>query len=409
MINVKEIRKDFPMLDDNKMMQGHKLVYFDTSATSLKPRCVIDAMNDYYCNYTSNVHRGDYDLAAKADNNYEATREIVAKFLNAKKDNIVFTSGTTASLNLVAFGYALRNLTKDDEIILNELEHASNLLPWYKVAEKVGAKLVFAPISENGNINAKSIESVITNKTKLISVAYVGNVLGQENDVKEIIKVAHQHDIVVCVDAAQAAPHKKIDVVDLDCDFLAFSGHKMCGPTGIGVLYGKGEVLSKMDSLSYGGGMNVKFNTCSMQLRKYPYVFEGGTPAVAEVIGLGAAIKYLESIGMENIEAYEHELKEYAIKKLSELDNVDVYNPTTKSGIIDFNIKNVFCQDAGSFFNSKGIAVRSGHHCAKLLPEYLNVIGTVRASLYFYNTKEEIDEFVETCKHGEDFLDAIFK
>ena len=409
MINIKKIRKDFPMLD-NVMMQGHKLVYFDSAATSLKPTCVIKAMEEYYTSYTSNVHRGDYDLAALTDKNYEGTRKVVADFINCKVSEVVFTSGTTAAINLVAFGYVLKYLDKDDEIIINEAEHASNILPWYEVAKRKEAKIVFAPLNDEGKVTLENIKKVVTSKTKFISIAYVSNVLGVANEVKEIIEFAHQNNIVVFVDAAQAAPHKKVDVKELDCDFLAFSAHKMCGPTGIGVLYGKYEMLDKTDSLLLGGGMNAKFDNCqNVLLKKPPYKFEGGTPAIAEVIGFKKAIEYLSDIGMDNIEQYEKELKQYAINKLNGLDNVIVYNANNDSGIITFNIKDVFCQDAGTFFNSKGIAVRSGHHCAKLLPNHLHVIGTVRASLYFYNTKEEIDEFVEVCKHGGDFLDAFFK
>ena len=409
MLDVSKIRKDFPMLD-NKVMQGHPLVYFDSAATSLKPRVVIEAMTDYYYNFNSNVHRGDYDIAAKADVCYENARKTVAKFINCSEKEVVFTSGTTQAINLVAIGYALNNLSKDDEIILNEAEHASNILPWYEVANKIGVKIVFAPLNDEGVVTQKAIESVITNNTKIISLAYVSNVLGNTNEVEKIISLAHQKGIVVVVDAAQAVPHMKVDVKALDCDFLAFSAHKMCGPTGIGVLYGKYDLLLKTSSIMFGGGMNAKFDNCqNMLLKKPPYRFEGGTPAIAEVIGFAKAIEYLLDIGMENIHEYEKELKKYAIEQLNKLDNVIIYNANNDSGIITFNIKDVFCQDAGSFFNSKGIAVRSGHHCAKLLPNHLNVVGTVRASLYFYNTKEEIDVFVEVCKHGGDFLDAFFK
>ena len=409
MFDVSKIRKDFPMLD-NKIMQGHPLVYFDSAATSLKPKCVIEAMNDYYFNYNSNVHRGDYDIAAKADSTYEMAREKIASFINASNKEVIFTSGTTASLNLVALGYGLNNLKENDEIILNEAEHASNILPWYELADRLKLKIKFAPLHDKGQVTVDAIASTITENTKLISIAYVSNVLGSVNEVKEIIKLAHQKNIVVVVDAAQAVPHMKVDVKELDCDFLAYTAHKMCGPTGIGILYGKYDLLLKTSSISYGGGMNAKFDNCqNMLLKKPPYRFEGGTPAIAEVIGFARAIDYLNEIGMDNIHNYEKEIKEYAVKRLKELDNVIIYNDSNESGIITFNIKDVFCQDAGTFFNSKGIAVRSGHHCAKLLPNHLHVIGTVRASLYFYNTKEEIDIFVETCKHGGDFLDAFFK
>lgn len=404
-----KIRDAFPMLQ-GKTMQGNPFIYFDSAATSLKPNCVIQAIADYYQNYCANVHRGDYDIAAKADQHYENARLEVANFIHANENEIVFTSGTTQSLNLVALGYALNHLQEDDEIILNETEHASNLLPWYEVARKRKAKIVFAPVSEPGIIKPETIEKMINEKTKIISIAHISNVLGYENDVKSIIKIAHQHHVIVCVDAAQSVPHQKIDVKDMDCDFLAFSGHKMCGPTGIGVLYGKYELLEKTDSIQYGGGMNSKFDHClNVLYKKPPFKFEGGTPNIDGAIGLAAAIRYLNSIGMDQIAIYEKELKSYAIEKLKKLDNIEIYNASSTSAIITFNIKGVFCQDAGSFFNYKGIAVRSGHHCAKLLPDIINTIGTVRASLYFYNTKEEIDRFVEVCKNGGDFLDAFFK
>ena len=409
MLDVKKIRNDFPMLD-NKVMQGHPLVYFDSAATSLKPKCVIEAMTDYYYNYNSNVHRGDYDIAALADKTYEQAREVIAKFINAQTKEVIFTSGTTQSINLVAFGYALKHLNEGDEIIINEAEHASNILPWYEIANKKNLTVKFAPLNEDGQVTVEALKQTITEKTKLISIAYVSNVLGSVNNIKEICKFAHLHNIVVVCDAAQAIPHMKVDVVDLDCDFLAFSSHKMCGPTGIGVLYGKYSLLLETDSMNLGGGMNAKFDNCqNMLLKKPPYKFEGGTPAIAEVIGFKKAVEYLSEIGMDNIHEYEKQLKQYALDKLSKLDNVIVYNQNNDSGIITFNIKDVFCQDAGSFFNSKGIALRSGHHCAKLLPSHLKVIGTVRASMYFYNTKEEIDVFVEACKNGGDFLDAFFK
>lgn len=408
-MDIEKIRKDFPMLN-NHFMQGKPLIYFDNAATSLKPKCVIDAMDDYYNNFTSNVHRGDYDLAFKTDSLYEKARKDIALFINANENEIVFTSGTTQSLNLVAFGFALNMLHENDEIILNIAEHASNVLPWYEIAKKVNAKIVMAPLNEKGYVTLENIQKVVTKNTKIISIAHVSNVLGFENEIDAITLFAHQNNIIVVLDGAQSVPHKKIDVKKLDVDFLAFSSHKMCGPTGIGILYGKYDLLSKMTSLQYGGGMNSKFDSCQNVLyKKPPYIFEGGTPPIAEVIGFAAAINYLSSIGMENIEQREKKLKEYAVNKLKDLDNIILYNASATSGIITFNIKDVFCQDAGSYFNYQGIALRSGHHCAKMLPDFLHVVGTVRASLYFYNTYEEIDKFVEVCKHGGEFLDAIFK
>ena len=408
-MDVKSIRQDFQMLN-NKTMQGKPLVYFDNAATSLKPNCVVDAIVDYYHNYTSNVHRGDYDLSAKADKEYEEARKVVAKFINAEVNEVVFTSGTTASINIIAHGFATSLLKEGDEILLNEAEHASNILPWYDIAKQTKAVVKYIPLDEHGKVTVENFVKTITPKTKIISIAHISNVLGFEVDIKQIVKEAHRHNIIVVVDGAQSAPHIKIDVKYLDCDFFVFSGHKMCGPSGIGVLYGKYELLNQTSATILGGGMNAKFDSCgNILLKKPPHKFEGGTPAIEAAIGLKAAIRYLENIGMENIAAYEKELKDYAISKLTKLDNVIIYNKTATSGIVTFNIKDVFCQDAGTYFNSKGIAVRSGHHCAKILPNYLHVNGTVRASFYFYNTKEEIDVFVDACKNGGDFLDAFFK
>lgn len=408
-MDILKIRKDFKMLDHH-MMQGHPLIYFDNAATSLKPQCVLEAIQAYYQNYTSNVHRGDYDLSVQADRAYESARETVAAFIHATPKEIVFTSGTTASLNLVAFGYGLTHLNENDEILLNEAEHASNILPWYEVAKKTKAVIKYIPLDQDGKVTKEAFLKTLTEHTKIVALAHVSNVLGCQNEVKEIIQEAHQRNIIVVVDGAQSAPHIPIDVKDLDCDFFAFSGHKMCGPTGIGVLYGKYALLEETSSTLLGGGMNAKFDECgNILFKKPPFKFEGGTPPIEGAIGLKAAILYLQKIGMKQIEEYEKSLKQYAIEKLKSLDNVIIYNEHTTSGILTFNIKNVFCQDAGSYFNSKGIAVRSGHHCAKILPYYLKVNGTVRASYYFYNTKEEIDVFVEACKHGGDFLDAFFK
>lgn len=408
-MDVYKIRQDFPMLNHVKM-QGNPLIYFDNAATTLKPKCVIEAVENYYQNYTANVHRGDYDLSAKVDQEYEKTRKIVADFIHAEEKEIVFTSGTTASLNMIAKGYALKYLQEEDEIILNEAEHASNILPWYDVCQHTKAKIIYAPLDDEGKVTVDNLKKVITNKTKIISIAQISNVLGIENDIQQICDFAHQKGILVVVDAAQSAPHMKINVKQLDCDFLVFGAHKMCGPSGIGVLYGKYSLLEKTDSSLLGGGMNARFDACgNILLKKPPYKFEGGTPNIEGVLGFQAALLYLQKIGMEQIHQYELELKKYAIQQLEKLDNVILYNKNAPSGIITFNIKDVFCQDAGSYFNYKGIALRSGHHCAKILPNYLHVNGTVRASLYFYNTKEEIDVFVEACKNGGDFLDAFFR
>ena len=390
-------------------MQGHPLVYLDNAATTFKPKAVIDAMVEYYSEYCANAHRGDYDLTHIVDTKFDEARETVARFINAERREVVFTSGTSMSLNMVAYGYGAKYIKKGDEILLTQAEHASNVLPWFKVAEMTGATIGYVPLDHEGRLTPESLEKVITNKTKVVSVAHVTNVLGFTVDVKALAKIAHAHGAIIVVDGAQSVPHIKTDVKDLDCDFLAFSGHKMCGPTGIGVLYGKYDLLVKTDPFMTGGGMNARFDMCGeVAYMQPPIKFEAGTQNIDGVLGLAAAIKYLESIGMENIVAHEHELRRYAIEKLKKLDNIIIYNENAEAGIITFNIKGVFGQDAATFLNSKGIAVRSGNHCAKILLTFLKTSNTLRASFYLYNTKEEVDAFVEACKKGGDFLDAYF-
>lgn len=408
MINIEKIRSDFPMLKGKKM-QGKDLIYFDNAATTFKPLCVLNALSGYYLDYTANAHRADYDLSYKVDTQYEASRENVAKFINADKDEIVFTSNDTLALNMIVYGLGKTVLNSGDEVILNEAEHASNLLPWMRLKQELGIIIKYASIDEKGRITLDSIKEVVTPRTKVIAIAHISNVLGHVADIKSITKFAHERDIIVIVDGAQSVAHIKVDVKDLDCDFFTFSGHKMCGPTGIGVLYGKHEWLDKIPPLVLGGGMNtnINLNGC-FSYKRVPFKFEAGTPLIEGAIGLSEAVNYLFEIGMDNIHNYEVMLKEYAIKKLKGLDNVIIYNEDSDSGIITFNLKNVFAQDAASFFNYHGIAVRSGEHCAKILTDYLQAPATVRASFYFYNTKEEIDKFVEVCKKGDDFLDVYF-
>lgn len=407
MFDIEAIRREFPML--NQKMQGHNLVYFDNGATSLKPKCVIDSIVDYYSNFSANAHRGDYDIAHKVDEEFDRVRHKVANFINCEDNEVIFTSGCSMSLNMVAFGYGIKHLKEDDVVLITEAEHASNVLPWYRVSEITKCKVEFIPLDEEGKLTVDNLKKVLTTKVKIVSLAYITNVLGYDFDIKEFSKLIHDNGSIFVVDGAQSVPHMKTDVKDIDADFLAFSGHKMCGPTGIGVLYGKYSLLSQMDAFITGGGMNTTFDMCGNIGYQYPPTkFEAGTPAIAEIIGLGAAIDFLESIGMDEIEKRERELKEYAIKKLKEVDIVKLYNASSKSGIITFNIDGVFAQDTGSLMNSYGIAVRSGLHCAKILVNKLGVDATVRASLYFYNTFDEIDIFVEACKKGKDFLDAFF-
>lgn len=406
MIDYQKCLKDFPIL--NKTMQNHRLVYLDNAATTFKPIVVLDSIKDYYENYCANTHRGDYDIAHTADVKYDEARQIVADFIGADKNEVVFTAGASMSLNMIAYGYA-KFLHEGDEILITEAEHASNVLPWFTIAKEKGCIIRYIPLTKEGRLTIENVKKSITDKVKVIAVAQVTNVLGFTVDIKSIAKIAHEYGAILVCDGAQSIPHFKVDVKDLDCDFLAFSGHKMCGPTGIGVMYGKFNILKEMDPLMSGGGMNARFNMCGeVSLLLPPAKFEAGTQNIEGAIGLASAIKYLESIGMDNIENHEKELRKYAISKLKQLDNVILYNENAESGIITFNIKDVFAQDAATYFNSKGICVRSGQHCAKILINFLGTVATVRASIYFYNTFEDIDALVEACKKAGDFLDAYF-
>ena len=390
MFDVYKIRKDFPMLN-NKTQQGHPLVYLDNAATTFKPYKVIEACNNYYLNENANAHRGDYDLAYKVDSNIDKVRQTVANFINAKKEEIVFTSGTSMSINLIAFGYGMKYLTKDDEILLTEAEHASNVLPWFKVKEHTGCKINYIPLDKDGRLSIEGLKKVINKHTKIVAIAQISNVLAYLVDIKEISKICHEHGALLMVDGAQSVPHIKIDVKDLDCDFLSFSGHKLCGPTGIGVLYGKYNLLKLTDPFMTGGGNNARFDMCgNVAFLQPPEKFEAGTLNIEGIYGLGAAIEYLENIGMENIEKYEKELRNYAISKLKTLQNLIIYNEFAEGSIITINVKDVFAQDEASYLNSKGICVRSGEHCAKILHDFLKTVATVRISFSFYNTKEEI-------------------
>ena len=423
MVNCKDTRKDFPMLDGKTLMHGKPLIYFDNGATTLKPQCVIDAVCEYLSSYSGNAHRGDYDLSHQVDVAYEEAREVVQHFIHAKrKEEVVFTSGATDSLNLIANGYAKTHLKAGDEILLNVAEHASNTLPWFDVAEETGAVVKYIELDEEGRMTLENVKKAVTENTKKVARCFYAleqdradkkrypavNPIDSYSKYIEYPEYAHSKGIIVVADGAQSVPHIVTDVVRDDVDFLAFSGHKMCGPTGVGVLYGKYELLEKTKPTRFGGGSNSRYNSCGLvTLKEPPYKFEAGTPHIEGVIGLGAAVKYLQSIGMDNIRQRELELRHYAIEKMSQLDNVTVYNPNSE-GAIAFNIKDVFAQDAASLFNTYGIAVRAGEHCAKILDEFLKVRTTCRVSFYFYNTEEEIDQFIEACKKGDDFLDAFF-
>lgn len=408
MFNVQNIRKDFPILN-TKTNSGKDLVYFDNGATTFKPKCVIDKIRYCYEEMTANAHRGDYDLSHNVDVAFEESRETIAKFINAPKDCVVFSANDSASLNIVAYGIQESFIEEGDEIILNEGEHASNLLPWYRVADTKKAIIKYIPLDSEGKITPENLKKVITKKTKVISFAHVGNVLGYLIDAKRIIDIAHEHGALVVLDGAQSVPHIKIDVKELDVDFLTFSAHKMCGPTGLGIMYGKYELLEKMPPLLLGGGMNTRFyKDGQLYLKKPPYRFESGTQPIEAVIAFKEAIDYITSIGIENIHKYELKLREYALEKMKEVEDLIIYNANANTGIITLNIKNVFAQDLSTHLNSYGIATRSGQHCAKLLNEIIGTPSTVRVSFYFYNTFEEIDVLIAALKKGRDFLDVYF-
>ncbi len=410
MIDVQRIRNDFPMLHGKKM-QSHDLIYFDNAATTFKPKAVQKAVDYYYTDITCNAHRGDYDLSYTVDQAYEGARKRVAHFLNAKVNEIVFTSGTSEGLNMVAQGYGRKFLQEGDIVLTSESEHASCVLPWMKVCAERKATLAYMKLDESGHIDIAALRSQMNERVKVIALAMITNVLGYEAPIQKICALAHEYGAVVVVDGAQSVPHMPIDVRKLDCDFLAFSAHKMCGPTGTGVLYGKYDLLDRMDPLHLGGGSNARFDMCgNIRLKNPPFKFESGTPNIEGVLGLRAAIDYLDVIGMENIHAYELELHHYIVRELLKMDNITLYNPDAQSAIITFNIKDVFAQDAATFFNANGIAVRSGQHCAKLLVDRLNTSATIRASLYFYNTKAEADRFLDVCAKAnmQSCLDVYF-
>ena len=404
-----KIRNDFPMFKNKTQMQGHDLVFLDNASTTFKPQCVIDAMNYYNEHETANSARGDYDTMYHVYVKVEETRKLVAEFINADEDEIVFTSGDTASLNLVAFGYFANHLKKGDEILITVAEHASNTLPWYKLQETIGCKVKFIPLTKEGRLTVENVEKSITEKTKVIAVANVTNVLGFYTDMKPICDLAHKQNILVVCDGAQSVPHQKVDVKQLGLDFLGFSGHKMLGPTGIGVLFGRKELLSETQPIILGGGMNEVFEMDgSYVLHPAPAKLEAGTRNLQAIYGLNAAVKYIQNIGLENISKYEKELRAYAISKMKRIQDIIIYNENAEAAIISFNIKGVFAQDLATLLNSKGIAVRSGNHCAKNLKNQIHEIATVRASFYFYNTKEEVDALVDALKEGGNFLDAYF-
>ena len=407
-MTIHQIRRDFPIL--KKKFKGKTLAYFDNAATSLKPVPVIRAINHYYLDLPVNAGRGEYDLSFALEKEIEHARESVASFIHANPKEIIFTTGTTMGINMIAQSYAMNVLQKGDEIIITESEHAANVLPWYQVAEKTGAKVIIIDLDEHQRLTPSLLKPYLNSKTKIVSFADISNVLGTKSDVQSISQLVHDVGGLVIVDGAQSVPHFKTNVTDLDVDFLVFSGHKMLGPTGIGVLYGKYALLEKMKPFFTGGGMSLRYN--KRQEVKYapiPQIFEAGTQHWSGIIGLSAAIKYLNRVGFEFIHDQEIKLRDHALAGLKKISHIQIYNEKTDSAIIAFNIKGVNPQDAATYFNSQGIAVRSGQHCARNMVDYLKTEGTVRWSAYFYNTIEEVNRFLKAAENGRNFLDAYFQ
>jgi len=396
MMNQDEIIKDFPIL------KNRKIAYLDSGATTQKPAQVINAIDKFYENNNANPHRGAYSLSIEATEEYENTRTKIANFINAKhREEIIFSKNATESLNLIAYSYGMDNLSKDDEVVLSIMEHHSNLVPWQSVCKKTGAKLNYMYINDEFELSDEEIESKITDKTKIVGITHISNVLGTVNNVEKIIKYAHKKGAIVVVDSSQSIPHMKIDVQKLDCDFLVFSGHKMLAPLGIGVLYGKKELLNKMNPFLMGGDMIEYVYEQDTTYAPLPNKFEAGTQNVEGVIGLGAAIDYIENVGYDNINKIEDEIVSYAREKLLELDFITLYmtpNKDNHQGVISFNINGVHPHDVASILDNYGVCVRSGNHCAQPLMRFLGIDSTCRASFYFYNTKDDVDRLIEALK-----------
>ncbi|MCL9969809.1 cysteine desulfurase [Anoxybacillus kestanbolensis] len=406
-MNVKELRQLFPILD--QQVNGKSLVYLDSAATSQKPLPVIEAIDNYYRQYNSNVHRGVHTLGTKATDAYEGAREKVRRFIGAAStEEIIFTRGTTTAINLVAASYGRANVREGDEIVITYMEHHSNIIPWQQVAKQTGATLKYIPLQPDGTIRLEDVEQTVTPNTKIVAVMHVSNVLGTINSVKEIAQIAHKNGAVVVVDGAQSTPHMKVDVQDIDCDFYAFSGHKMCGPTGIGVLYGKKRLLEQMEPVEFGGEMIDFVGLYESTWKELPWKFEGGTPIIAGAIGLGAAIDFLEQVGLDHIAEHEHRLAQYALEQLATIDGLTIYGPKARAGLVTFNIDGVHPHDVATVLDAEGIAVRAGHHCAQPLMKWLNVTATARASFYLYNTEEEIDALVSALKKTKEYFSYVF-
>jgi cysteine desulfurase/selenocysteine lyase len=395
-IDVCKIREDFPIL--RRKVNGKPLIYFDNAATSQKPKAVIDAISDYYSNYNANIHRGIHKLAEDATLAYEEARDKISKFINARHtEEVIFVRNTTEAVNLVAYTWGRANVSKGDKIVLTIMEHHSNIVPWQLLAEERGARVEFIKVDEDGFLRQNEIHEMIDDRTKLVGMTHACNVLGTINPVRDIARTAHRYGALVLVDAAQSTPHMRVDIKDIDPDFLAFSAHKMMGPTGIGVLYGKKELLESMPPFLGGGEMIKEVHTTGASWKELPYKYEAGTPDIAGAIGFGAAVDCLNKIGMQAIREHEREITSYALTRMSGVNGVVIYgpkNPDKRVGVVSFNLGDIHAHDLASILDEEGIAIRSGHHCAQPLMEFLGVPATARASFYIYNTKEEVDMLI---------------
>lgn len=408
--DIAAIRRDFPILE--RTVRGKKLVYLDNAATSQKPRSVIDAISGYYETINANVHRGIHTLSDEATDAYEQARLKAARFIRARNArSVVFVRNTSEALNLVADAWARRNLQPGDEILLSRMEHHSNLIPWQMVARDTGAKLRFISLNMDGTMNLSNLDELINERTRLVSVSHMSNVLGTVNPVRQLADAAHARGALMVVDGAQSVPHMPVDVGELDCDFLAFSGHKMLAPTGIGVLYGRESILDAMEPYQGGGNMIREVSCETATWNEIPYKFEAGTPNVEGAVGLGAAIDYLNALGMERVRQHEVELTDHALRRFDELEDVLVFGPrdtAIRGGVISFNFLDVHAHDVGTVLDQEGVAIRAGHHCCQPLMRWLDVAATARASFYVYNTPEEVDTLIGALRKAKEMFGGFF-
>lgn len=407
-MNVEEIRKAFPILQRD--VNEHPLTYLDSAATSQKPVKVIETVEHYYRNINSNVHRGVHTLGTEATDAYEGAREKLARFIGAKNtEEVIFTRGTTTGLNIVASSYARTNLREGDEIVITPMEHHSNLIPWQQAAKATGATLKYIPLQEDGTLALRDVENTVTTDTKIVAVSHVSNVLGTINPINAIADIAHKNGAVIVVDGAQSVPHMSVDVQALDCDFMAFSGHKMLGPSGSGGLYGKRDLLENMEPFEYGGEMIDFVEWYDSTWKELPWKFEGGTPNVAGSVGLGAAVDFLQDVGMDEVERHDQALARYASDRLQEeLEDIRIYGPKERTGLVTFNIGDMHPHDVATILDAEGIAVRAGHHCCQPLMKWLQVAATARASFYLYNSESDVEALIQGLKKAKEYFGNVF-